>query len=196
MRTILDKHCTRLEKTSIIVYIFYLFCKRIHPIKSSIFSSEWLTWKNRRFNGMSTFVDKSSTKRRRSAKPFEEWIRSFTIAPDRNYRRSSPDRRRFVARIFIVDETSTIRSRFGYDRQNKNSPIVANFHSKKAAIVKCVKPAGTEVVDFLGEFNTYIFQVDLSVDIRSKTTFRSNTIPTLIEISLCWCWKTYLIGPN
>ena len=56
-----------------------------------------------------------STKRRRSAKTFKKWIQSYTIASDRKYRR-------FVARIFIVDETSTIRKRFEYDLQIKNSP--------------------------------------------------------------------------
>lgn len=46
------------------------------------------------------------------------------------------------------------------------------FHSNKAVIIKCVKPAGTEVVYLPGEFNTYI--VDLSVDIRSKATLIKN----------------------
>ena len=52
-----------------------------------------------------------STKRRRSAKTFKKWIRSYTIASDRKYRRSSTE--------FL---SSTIRKRFGYDRQIKNSP--------------------------------------------------------------------------
>ena len=52
-----------------------------------------------------------STKRRRSAKTFKKWIRSYTIASDRKYRRSSTE--------FL---SSTNLKRFGYDRQIKNSP--------------------------------------------------------------------------
>ena len=51
-----------------------------------------------------------------------------------------------------------------------------NFHSNKAAIVTCVKPAGREVTNLPGEFDSYI--VDLFVDIRSKASVIQNEVYT------------------
>ena len=46
------------------------------------------------------------------------------------------------------------------------------FHSNKAAIMKSLKPPGSNIVSLPGDFETYI--VDLSVEIRSKASLIKN----------------------
>ena len=66
--------------------------------------------------------------------------------------------------IFLHDFTGTPECFLAKDGKT--------FHSNKAAIIKCLKPPGNEVVSLPGEFGTYI--VDLSVEIRSKASLIKN----------------------